>query len=202
MPSVHQTRPAQGQIWLVKTRNHDIYGYFPCGRMGAHSNAPAVLVHNTYLYLQSVEHLYLYTFRLCVAPYLLTPGCVSHLCGNICLLCIFAIIIFVFFSYSPCGGTLQGIDDRSWWQRKIKGQQRTFKKRHTLVLLYLFLCLSRQTRVYMLNMDYHFLIIFHLIFSQSLLLSYNLSYIILKYCTCPLWLANLLLETYYKLLIM
>lgn len=97
MPSVHQTQPAQGQIWLVKTRNPDIDGYFPCGRMEAHSNAPAVLVHNTYLYLQSVEHLYLYTFRLCVAPYLLTPGCVSHLCGKICLLCILAIIIFIFF---------------------------------------------------------------------------------------------------------
>lgn len=66
--------------------------------MGAHSYAPAVLVLNTYLYLQSVEHLYLYTFHLCVAPYLLTPGCVSHLCGKIFLLCIFAIIIFFFFS--------------------------------------------------------------------------------------------------------
>lgn len=53
-------------------------------------------VHNTYLYLQPVEHLYLYTFHLCVASYLLTPGCVSHLCGQICLLCIFTIIIFIF----------------------------------------------------------------------------------------------------------
>lgn len=139
VPSVHQTQPAQGQIWLVKTRNPDIYGYFPRGRMGAHSNAPAVLVHNTYLYLQSAEHLYLYTFRLCIAPYLLTPGCVSHLCGKICLLCILAIIIFISFPFSPCGGTLQG----SWWQRKTQGRlgQQTFQ-RHALALLYLFDLLS------------------------------------------------------------
>lgn len=55
----------------------------------ARSSAPTGQVHNTYLYLQSVEHLYLYAFHLCVASYLLTPGCVSHLCGQICLLCIF-----------------------------------------------------------------------------------------------------------------
>lgn len=66
--------------------------------MEAHSDAPAEQVHNTYLYLQSVEHLYLYTFHLCVASYLLTPGCVSHLCVQICLLCIFTIIIFIFFA--------------------------------------------------------------------------------------------------------
>lgn len=164
---MHQTRPAQGQIWLVKTRNRDIYGYFPCGRMAAHSNAPAVLVLNTYLYLQSVEHLYLYTFRLCVAPYLLTPGCVSHLCGKIFLLCIFAIIIFVFFFYSPCGGTLQGSDDRSWWQRKIKGRLRkqTFQ-RHAFVLSYLFLCLGRRARVDLFDIEYDFLIfLVHLTFS-------------------------------------
>lgn len=80
--------------WL----KHGIRGCFPCGRMAAHSNAPAEQVHNTYLYLQSVEHLYLYTFHLCVAPYLLTPGCVFHLCWEICLLCIFTIIIFIFFA--------------------------------------------------------------------------------------------------------
>lgn len=112
MPSVHQTQPAQGQIWLVKTRNPDIYGYFPRGRMEAHSNAPAVLVHNTYLYLQSVEHLYLYTFHLCVAPYLLTPGCVSYLCGKICLLCILAIIIFIFFLAHLVEGRSREIGDK------------------------------------------------------------------------------------------
>lgn len=112
MPSVHQTQPAQGQIWLVKTWNPDIYGYFPRGRMGAHSNAPAVLGHNTYLYLQSVEHLYFYTFRLYVAPYLLTPGCVSHLCGKICLLCILAIIIFIFFPSHLVEGRPREVDDK------------------------------------------------------------------------------------------
>ncbi len=89
--------------WL----KHGIRGYFPCGRMEAHSNAPAEQVHNTYLYLQSAEHLYLYTFHLCVASYLLTPGCVSHLCGQICLLCIFIIIIFN-FCCSPCGKNAPG----------------------------------------------------------------------------------------------
>lgn len=96
-PSVHQTQPAQGQIWLVKTRNPDIYGYFPHCRMWAHSNAPAVLVHNTYLYLQSAEHLYLYTFRLCLAPYLLTPGCVFHLCGKIWIVVYFGYYHIHFF---------------------------------------------------------------------------------------------------------
>ena len=81
--------------WL----KHGIRGYFPCGRMEAHSNAPTEQVHNTYLYPQSVEHLYLYAFHLCVASYLLTSGCVSHLCGQICLLCIFAIIIFIFAAH-------------------------------------------------------------------------------------------------------
>lgn len=105
---------------MVKTRHRGICGYFPCGRMEAHSTAPAEQVHNTYLYLQSVEHLYLYIFHLCVASYLLTPGCVSHLFGQICLLCIFTIIIFI-FCCSPCGETLQGINDGSRWQGKEKG---------------------------------------------------------------------------------
>lgn len=56
---------------------------------GAGSSAPTGQLHNTYLYLQPVQHLYLYAFHLCAAPYLLTCGCVSHLCGRICLLCIF-----------------------------------------------------------------------------------------------------------------
>lgn len=101
--------------WL----KHGIRGYFPCGRMEAHSNAPAEHVHNTYLYLQSLEHLCLYTFHLCVASYLLTSGCVSHLFGQICLLCIFTIIIFIFLC-SPCREKLQGINDGSRWQRKRK----------------------------------------------------------------------------------
>lgn len=93
--------------WL----KHGMRGYFPCGRMAANSDAPTVLVHNnTYLYLQSVEHLYLYTFHLCVASYLLTPGCVFHLCGQICLLCIFTIIIFI-SCFSPCGEKLQEMND-------------------------------------------------------------------------------------------
>lgn len=79
----------RGRFDWLKTWHRGICGYFPCRGMEAHSNAPAGQVHNTYLYLQSVEHLYLYTFHLCVASYLLTPGCVSHLCGQICLLCIF-----------------------------------------------------------------------------------------------------------------
>lgn len=72
----------------------------------------AVLVHNTYLYLQSVEHLYLYTFHLCVAPYLLTPGCVSYLCRKICLLCILAIIIFIFFPAHLLEGRSREIGDK------------------------------------------------------------------------------------------
>lgn len=99
--------------WL----KHGIRGYFPCGRMGAHSNAPVEQAHNTYLYLQSAEHLYLYTFHLCVASYLLTPGCVSHLCGQICLLCIVTIIIFI-FCCSPCGEELQGINVGRKWRRE------------------------------------------------------------------------------------
>lgn len=65
--------------------------------MEAHSNAPVEQVYNTYLYLQSVKHLYLYTFHLCVASYLLTPGCVSHLWGQICL-CVFLLLSYSFFA--------------------------------------------------------------------------------------------------------
>lgn len=55
----------------------------------AHSGAPTGQVHNTYLYLQCVEHLYLYAFHLRATSYLLTSGGVSRFCGRICLLCIF-----------------------------------------------------------------------------------------------------------------
>lgn len=85
-------RPKGKFDWL----KHGICCYFPCGKMEAHSNARVEQVQNTYLYLQSVEHLYLYTFHLCVASYLLTSGCVSHLCGQICLLCFFILLSYSF----------------------------------------------------------------------------------------------------------
>ena len=111
---------------MVKTWHQGICGYFPCRRLEAHSDAPAEQVHNTYLYLQSAEHSYLYTFHLRVASYLLTPGCVFHLCGQICLLCILTIIIFI-FCCSPCGVKLQGINDRSSSQRRHDSNIKLFK---------------------------------------------------------------------------
>lgn len=90
---LHQNDLPRGKFdWLKRS----IRSCFPCGRMEAQSNAPAEQVHNTYLYLQSVDHLYLYTFHLCFASYLCTPGCVPHLCGEICLLCISTIILFIY----------------------------------------------------------------------------------------------------------
>lgn len=44
--------------WL----KHGICGFFPCRRMKAHSNENSKQIQNTYLYQQSVEHLYLYIF--------------------------------------------------------------------------------------------------------------------------------------------
>lgn len=89
--------------------------------MEAQSNAPAEQVHNTYLYLQSVDHLYLYTFHLCFASYLCTPGCVPHLCGEICLLCISTIILFIYlFIYCAAhflDQNLGGFNDTSRWQK-------------------------------------------------------------------------------------
>lgn len=144
-----------------------------------------------HIYTCSLWNIYTFTLFVYVSLLIFSPLAVFLIYVGIFACCVFLLLWYSFFSYSPCGGTLQGIDDRSWWQRKIKGRQQTFQ-RHTLVLLYLFLCLSRQTSVYMLDMDYHFLmIIFHSIFSQSLIIFY----IIVKYCTCPLWHANLLLET-------
>lgn len=103
--------------WLKRS----IRSCFPCGRMEAQSNAPAEQVHNTYLYLQSVDHLYLYTFHLCVASYLFTPGCVPHLCGEICFLCISTIILFIYlfiyFAAHFLDQNLGGFNDTSTWQK-------------------------------------------------------------------------------------
>lgn len=72
--------------WLKHSATASV-AIFHAERAGG--GAPTGQVHNTYLYLQCVEHLYLYAFHLRVASYLLTSGCVSHFCGQICLLCIF-----------------------------------------------------------------------------------------------------------------
>lgn len=90
--------------------------------MEAHSDAPAGQVHNTYLYQQSVEHLYLYTFHLCVASYLLTPGCVSHLCGQICLLCIFYFSHIHFLLLTLCGNAPRGLMMEAGGKEKRKGR--------------------------------------------------------------------------------
>lgn len=59
-----------------------------------------------------------------------------------------------FFPCSPCGGTLQGIDDRSWWQRKIKGQLRKSNFSKTFFGTFLFIPMSQETdNSYMLDIE-------------------------------------------------
>lgn len=51
-----------------------------------------------HIYTCSLWNIYTFTLFIYVLLLIYSPhGCVSHLCGQICLLCIFTIIIFIFF---------------------------------------------------------------------------------------------------------
>lgn len=80
--------------WL----KHGICGFFPCRRMKAHSNENSKQIQNTYLYQQSVEHLYLYIFSpMYVLLFFLSSYlwlCFSFMYGDL-FLCILSIIIFI-----------------------------------------------------------------------------------------------------------
>lgn len=88
----------------------------------ARSSAPTGQVHNTYLYLQSLGHLYLCAFHLCCFLSTHPRLCFSFMWAD---LPVVYILLFScsFFRCSPCAKKDSGgINERGRWQRKGKGK--------------------------------------------------------------------------------